>query len=201
MSLKGAGARCWKLAWSHWLWGEKESCCHFSQPVVTILEETRGCRETVLKSTCGWIPSRTRKGVPVNYKECCWQETLRSLKRALNGNMRAREETLSAENVLAKKVCPRYRHPEGEGLQNHRKSRERGSGQPSKSPGWVRGRKWTAQLSAGVWEEATELWWGRQRCYTKKTGFNTKRDRQGRFSACSSGVANSYPLGVTCFYG
>lgn len=75
-----------------------------------------------------------RKGVPVNSKECRWLETLRPLKRALNGNMRAREENVKYRKCTGQTSVPQTQGREGSRI-TRKQGREDVDGPPSEPLG------------------------------------------------------------------
>lgn len=89
--------------WSLWevRWGYHVTC--HSRRAQSLRRQEAA--ESLLMPTHGWIPSRIPRGVPVSQKECGWQETLRPLKRALNGNVRARGNSNSRKCTRQTRVA------------------------------------------------------------------------------------------------
>lgn len=133
-------------------------------PEVMILEKEkrlqRGCAQVLFKagSPAGW--------------EMGFQETRRNgagrrhsdpLTRALNGNMRVREEFGSTEHALSRQVCPSYGHHRRAGAQESqgKPGEIDQSGQPSQPPEALGPRQEVScKGGIGAWEEIHRVSWG-----------------------------------------
>lgn len=85
------------------------------------------------------------------------------LTRALNGNMRVREEFGSTEHALSRQVCPSYGHHRRAGAQESqgKPGEIDQSGQPSQPPEALGPRQEVScKGGIGAWEEIHRVSWG-----------------------------------------
>lgn len=117
-----------------------------------ISEERRGCREAVLSPLHGCIPGSVRSGVPVNQKECCWQETLRPAQEGFK--WKYENKRASAQHAPGRQACPRYGHPTRAGALESQRKQERHTSldNPPSHSGTRCRREMSQRAEAGTWE-------------------------------------------------